>query len=269
MTAIHAAIVKKHGEELISDFRGGRKEVPVFPFNIPVMDSATMVGGVPQGRVVEIFGPQHVGKTSLAMHLATSVQRMGLPVIWLDYECAFDVNYAQVFGLSFDENLMTFSQPESLEEGFDLVEVALSNGFPGLIVLDSIPAAKPAAILESKIEADKRPGFEALRLTRCIERVLRPLRESNAVFVGLNQRRAVIGARQGKFVPADEKFDTPGGLAWKHYCSMRFQLTLAHGEGWETREKRSEIRVRIIKNKVGMPYQEALLHLVPGVGFIA
>ena len=107
-----------------------------------------------------------------------------------------------------------------------------------------------------------------MRLTRCVERVLSPLKEQNAVLVGLNQRRAVIGARTGKYVPADEKFDTPGGMAWKHYCSMRFQLTLVHGEGWEAREKRSEVRCRVIKNKVGMPYQEAVLHLVPGVGFM-
>ena len=163
---------------------------------------------------------------------------------------------------------MQFSQPSDMEEGFNMIQIALEKGFPGLIVIDSIPACNAKELLEAKIEDAARPGYNALQLTRCIEKILKPMANTWAMLLCLNQRRAIIGKRAGKFTPEDEKFHTPGGFAFKHYASVRLQMTLAHGESWEAREKRSEIKVRSVKNKLGMPYQDCLLHLHPGIGFI-
>jgi recombination protein RecA len=232
------------------------------------LDELLVIGGAARGRLTEIFGPQHVGKTSLAMHLAMKVQSYGIPVIWQDYEQATDFNYAQRIGMSFHPDFMQFSQPESAEEGFTAVEIALEHGFPGLIVIDSIPACKPKAVLEAKIDETARPGYEAFIYTKCIEKILTPLRKSWACFVGLNQMRASIGTNVTKYTPEEKRYNTPGGHAWKHYASVRLQLKLKHGEAWEAKQGVSVIKVKSVKNKLGFPYKECEIQLVPGVGFV-
>lgn len=260
-------IKKKFGVESVSDFSGGYIKWPVFPFGIPSLDTMLGIGGIARGRVIEIFGGEHVGKTSLCMRLAAVAQYYGIPVIWMDYEYAFDVNYAQVFGMSFDKNLMVFMQPTTLEEGFAAIGIALSNGFPGLVIIDSIPAMQPAEVLEKGLDQEARIAIRANKLSQGVAGILRPIGATYASVVFINQLRTKIGAKINPYTPEFEKYVTPGGLAMKFFTSMRLHMQRVHTESWEKKNKYSEIRVASIKNKLARPYMECVLTLYPGVGF--
>lgn len=267
LAAVVEAIKQKQGSQAIADFRGGHIQWPAFPFMLSALDRATLINGVPRGRIVEIFGEEHVGKTTLCMRLAAAVQSQGIPVLWQDYEHALDVNFAQRMGVSFHEQFMAFCQPESLEEGCALIEMALQGGFPGLIVVDSVPAMQPTEILSAAIDDTDRIAAKANALSRALVRIIRPLAATWATIVYVNQLRTKIGAMVSKFTPEFEKYTTTGGLALKFYASMRLHMKLKHTESWEKKHQRSHILVTTIKNKLGCPYQECELVLYPGQGF--
>jgi recombination protein RecA len=224
------------------------REVKFFPSGSPSLDLALGIGGYPRGRVVEIFGPESSGKTTLALHAVAEAQRCGGIAAFVDAEHALDVGYARRLGVYVEELLV--SQPDTGEQALEIVDLLLRSGAIDLVVVDSVAALTPRAEIEGDM-GDQHVGLQARLMSHALRKLTATVSKSNATVIFINQIRMKIGVMFGN------PETTPGGNALKFYSSIRLDVRriAALKEGEEVVGNRT--RVKVVKNKVAPPFRQA------------
>jgi len=228
--------------------KGAKMAVEVVPTGSIALDLALGVGGVPRGRITEIFGPESSGKTTLCYHIAANAQRAGGIVAFIDAEHALDPTYARNVGLNVDELLV--SQPDTGEQALEIAETLIRSNGVDVVIVDSVAALVPRAEIEGEM-GDSFVGLQARLMSQAMRKLTGAINRSNTALIFTNQLREKIGVMFGN------PETTPGGRALKFYCSVRLDIrrieTLKNG----TDAIGSRTRVKVVKNKVASPFRMA------------
>ena len=238
----------KYGDGVIMKLgEAKRVDVDVIPTGSLSLDLALGVGGMPRGRIVELFGGESSGKTTLALHVISEAQKRGGQVAFIDAEHALDPEYAKKIGVNV-ENLL-ISQPDSGEDALDIVETLVRSGDLDVIIVDSVAALTPKAEIEGSME-DMQIGLQARLMSKGLRKLTSIAAKSGTVIIFINQVRTRIGIMFG------DPDTTPGGKALKFYSSVRIKLTRAAkiAKGEEIIGNR--VKAKVVKNKVAPPFRE-------------
>ncbi len=224
------------------------KETPFFPSGSPSLDLALGIGGYPRGRVVEIYGPESSGKTTLTLHAIAQLQRQGGVAAFIDAEHALDMNYTRRLVVKVEDLLV--SQPDTGEQALEITDVLLRSGAIDLVVIDSVAALVPRAEIEGEM-GDQHMGLQARLMSQALRKITGTVSKSNATVIFINQIRMKIGVMFGN------PETTSGGNALKFYASMRLDVRriAALKEGDEVVGSRT--RVKVVKNKLAPPFRQA------------
>ncbi len=248
-TAI-SQIEKAYGKGTI--MRLGADEVveaiPVIPTGSFSLDIATGVGGYPRGRVIEIFGPESSGKTTLALSAIAEAQKLGGIAAFIDAEHALDVNYARRLGVKIEDLLI--SQPDTGEQALEIAETLVRSGAVDIIVIDSVAALVPKAEIEGEM-GDSLPGLQARLMSQALRKLTSAISRSQTTVVFINQIRMKIGVMFGN------PETTTGGTALKFYSTMRLDIRRVENLKESSDTVGGRVRVKIVKNKVAPPFKQA------------
>lgn len=221
------------------------------------LDYALGVKGYPKGRIIEIFGPESSGKTTLALHAIAEVQKMGGKAAFIDAENAIDPNYAKNLGVNIDDLIL--SQPDSGEQGLEITEVLIRSGAIDLVVVDSVAALVPQQELDGEM-SDQQVGLQARMMSKAMRKLSGVMNRSNTTVIFINQLREKVGIMFGN------PETTPGGRALKFYSSIRLDVRRSESIKKGADVVGNKVNVRIVKNKVAPPFRLAVLEIVYGEG---
>ncbi|MFA5007615.1 MAG: recombinase RecA [Candidatus Omnitrophota bacterium] len=247
-------IEKQFGKGAIMRLGEGVKlDVEVIPTGIISLDKALGVGGLPKGRVIEIFGPEASGKTTLTLSIIAQAQTTGGIAAFVDAEHAFDPSYGKIIGVNLDELLI--SQPDTGEQALEIVETLVRSNAVDLIVVDSVAALVPRAEIEGEM-GESQIALQARLMSQALRKLTAAISKSRTCVVFINQIREKIGVMFGS------PETTPGGRALKFYSSVRIDLrriaTVTSGESIVG----TRVRAKIVKNKVAAPFKEAIFEII-------
>lgn len=242
-------IRQRFGEGAIMKLKEIRPvDVDVIPTGSLALDWALGVGGVPRGRVIEIFGPEGSGKSTLALHVLAEAQKKGGVGAFVDAEHAMDPDYAKKIGVNVEELLI--SQPSSGEEALEIVESLVRSGEVDVIVVDSVAALVPKAEIAGEM-GEFQIGLQARMMSQCCRKLAAIISKTKTSVIFVNQTRMKIGVRYG------DPTTTPGGLALKFYSSVRLKLARIAKIKQADEIVGSRIRAKVVKNKVAAPFKTA------------
>jgi recombination protein RecA len=224
------------------------REIDVIGSGSPSLDIALGIGGYPRGRVVEIYGPESSGKTTLALHAVAEIQRQGGVAAFIDAEHALDVNYARRLGVKVEELLV--SQPDTGEQALEIADVLLRSGAVDLVVVDSVAALVPKAEIEGEM-GDQHVGLQARLMSQALRKLTGTVSKSNATVIFINQIRMKIGVMFGN------PETTTGGNALKFYASVRLDVRRIAAIKEREEVVGNRTRVKVVKNKCAPPFRQA------------